>query len=75
MERLIGRKDAANLLGISAATLDSIRNRGLIAFIQYVENGRVYFTESGLKEYLARSLHRPSVAATGRNTYRNVHAV
>lgn len=75
MDRLIGRKDAAKTLGISVATLDAIRNKGLISFIQYVENGRVYFTESGLQEYLAKSLHRPLVTQTNRSTYRRARAI
>lgn len=31
---------------------------GLITYVQYVENGCVYFTEVGLQEYIARSTHR-----------------
>ena len=44
--------------GISLATLDMARADGLIAFVQYVENGCVYFTEAGLQEYIARCTHR-----------------
>lgn len=58
MEKLLTRKEAAALLGISLATLDSARACGQIAFVQYVENGCVYFTESGLREYISRSTHR-----------------
>ncbi len=58
MEKLIARKEAAKLLGISLATLDAARVTGLISYIQYVENGCVYFTEAGLQEYIARSTHR-----------------
>ena len=36
MEKLITRKEAAKLLGISLATLDEARNSGLISYIQYV---------------------------------------
>ena len=39
MEKLITRKEAAKLLGISLATLDEARNSGLISYIQYVPNG------------------------------------
>ena len=69
MEKLITRKDEARLLGSSLATLDAARLGGQIAFVQYVENGCVYFTESGLQEYIARSTHRvrvPAVSATSR---------
>lgn len=44
MEKLITRKEAAKLLGISLATLDEARNSGLISYIQYVPNGCVYIT-------------------------------
>lgn len=74
MERLIKRKDAAKILGISPATLDMARDRGLITFIQYVENGRVYFTENGLQEYLAKSTHIPVRAASAKYTYRNARS-
>ena len=56
MEKLITRKEAAKLLGISLATLDEARNSGLISYIQYVPNGCVYFTPAGLQEYIERNL-------------------
>ena len=49
MEKLISRKEAAKLLGISIATLDAARNSGLISYVQYVQNGCVYFTDAGLQ--------------------------
>ena len=36
MEKLISRKEAAKLLGISIATLDAARNSGLISYGQYI---------------------------------------
>ena len=36
MEKLITRKEAAKILGISLTTLDEARNSGLISYIQYV---------------------------------------
>ena len=45
MEKLFTRKEAAKILGISIATLDTARNNGLISYVQYVQNGCVYFTE------------------------------
>ena len=42
MEKLITRKEAAEILGISIATLDAARNNGLISYVQYVQNGCVY---------------------------------
>ena len=46
MEKLITRKEAAEILGISIATLDAARNNGLISYVQYVQNGCVYFTQN-----------------------------
>ena len=48
MDKMYTRKDAANLLGISLATLDAARIGGLISYVQYVENGCVFFTETSL---------------------------
>lgn len=58
MEKLITRKEAADLLGISIATLDAARNNGLISYVQYVENGCVYFTDTALQEYIAKCTRR-----------------
>ena len=54
MEKLISRKEAAKLLGISLTTLDEARNNGLISYVQYVPNGCVYFTDANLQEYIAK---------------------
>ena len=71
MEKLITRKEAAKILGISLATLDEARNSGLISYIQYVPNGCVYFTHTSLQEYIAKSTHRAKPIER-RSTYRNV---
>ena len=55
MDKLITRKEAASILGISVKTLDA---DGLISYVQYVENGCVYFTEVGIQEYIAKCTHR-----------------
>lgn len=39
MEKLITRKEAAKILGISIATLDVARNNSLISYVQYCEGG------------------------------------
>ncbi len=72
MEKLLTRKEAARLLGISIDTLDAARTNGQISFVQYVENGCVYFTEQSLQEFIARSTHRakPREINTG-TTFRN----
>lgn len=71
MEKLITRREAAKLLGISISTLDEARNNGLISYIQYVPNGCVYFTDTGLQEYIAKCTHRAKPMGK-RTTYRNV---
>ena len=58
MEKLYTRKEAAVLLGISLATLDTARTNGAISFVQYVPNGCVYFTSEALQEYVAKCTHR-----------------
>lgn len=73
MERLLTRKEAAHLLGISITTLDAARSSGLISYVQYVENGCVYFTEAGLQEYIAKSTHRAKPMER-RSTYRTPKA-
>ena len=69
MEKLITRKEAAEILGISIATLDAARNNGLISYVQYVQNGCVYFTAAGLQEYIAKCTHRAKPAEKNA-TYR-----
>lgn len=69
MDKLITRKEAAQFLGISIATLDAARSNGLISYVQYVENGSVYFTEAGLQEYIAKATHRAKPMEK-RSTYR-----
>lgn len=71
MEKLITRKEAAKLLGISLATLDEARSSGLISYIQYVPNGCVYFTSAGLQEYISKCTHRAKPVEK-KETYRNV---
>lgn len=58
MEKLLTRREAAKALGISIYTLDTARENGQIAYIQYVENGSVYFSEAGIQEYIARNTHK-----------------
>ena len=58
MDKLITRKEAASILGISVKTLDAVRTDGLISYVQYVENGCVYFTEVGIQKYIAKCTHR-----------------
>ena len=50
-------------------TLDAARNNGLISYVQYVQNGCVYFTSAGLQEYIAKCTHRAKPAEKNA-TYR-----
>ena len=65
MEKLFTRKEAAKILGISIATLDTARNNGLISYVQYVQNGCVYFTDASLQEYYKGQGVLHSVDGTG----------
>ena len=65
MEKLLSRREAASILGISLSSLDNARADGTIAYVQYVENGCVYFTEASLQEYVARSTIRARPVSHG----------
>mgnify|MGYP002706042220 CR=1 FL=1 len=68
MEKLITRKEAAKILGISIATLDAARQNGLISYVQYVPN----FTDAALQEYVAKCTKRAK-PADNNLTYRKQH--
>ena len=70
MQNLISRKDAARILGISIKTLDQARLNGTIAYVQFVENGCVYFTETAIEEYIAKCTRRAKTAESSRSTDR-----
>ena len=74
MEKLITRKEAAEILGISIASLDAARNSGQISYVQYVQNGCVYFTNAAIQEYIAKCTYRAKPAETSA-TYRKPRAV
>lgn len=75
MEKLISRKEAAKLLGISIATLDAARNSGLISYVQYVQNGCVYFTDAGLQEYICKMHPSCKMPVEKSATYRKLRSV
>ena len=58
MEKVIYKERSGQNPGISIATLDTARNNGLISYVQYVQNGCVYFTDASLQEYIAKFTHR-----------------
>ncbi len=58
MDKLITRKEAASILGISVKTLDAGRTDGFILYVQYVENVCVYFTEVGISGVHCKCTHR-----------------
>ena len=43
---------------------------GLIAYVQFVENGCVYFTETAIDEYIAKCTRRAKPSEPARSTYR-----
>ena len=43
-----------------------------ISYVQYVQNGCVYFTSAGLQEYIAKCTHRAKPAEKNA-TYRKPH--
>ena len=65
---------SVNNLGISIATPDAARNNGLISYVQYVQNGCVYFISAGLQEYIAKCTHRAKPAEKNA-TYRKPRRV
>lgn len=69
MEKLYTRKEAAEILGIGLSALDAARSSGAIAYIQYKQNGCVYFTDASLQEFIARNTHRATPMSTS-TTYR-----
>ena len=58
VDKLIKRKEAAEMLGISLDTLDHAEMYYPQSALSLRANGCVYFTEVGLQEYIARSTHR-----------------
>ena len=57
MEKLLTRKETAEYLGISLTQLDEARKQKRISYVQYVQNGSVYFASQALEEYVARATH------------------
>lgn len=75
MSTLLTRKEAAERLGITVATLDAERSSGHLAYIQRKPGGKVWITEEAITDYLTRATHpvRPQVRMT-RDTYRKRRA-
>ena len=57
MDQLVTRKEAAKMLGISVATLDSVRSSGELSYIQYVKNGKVFFTITDIQKFISKNTH------------------
>lgn len=78
MKNYMTKKEAAEYLGVGVSVLDQAKNTGMIAYVQYTENGRVYFTEEALKEFIERSTHPAKTPEQVRhlthNTYRKVRS-
>lgn len=70
MSELLTRREAAERLGISEDTLDRLRKRGQIAYVQPIPMGKVWITTEAIAEYLARVTHPARPAAPAGETYR-----
>lgn len=70
MNKLLTRQEAAQMLGITVSTLDIIRRSGNIEYIQYTDNGRVFFTEYGLQQFINKSTHQAISRSASSPTYR-----
>lgn len=69
--KIVYPEGSCRTAGISITTLDAARNSGLIAYVQYVPNGCVFFTSASLQEYVAKCTHRAKPVEK-KTTYRNV---
>lgn len=58
MKKLLTRKEAAVLIGVSLMTLDAMRSSGQLAYIQRKPGGKVWITEEAIEECLARATHQ-----------------
>lgn len=74
MSKLLTRKQAAEILGISLNTLDAERMSGRLAYIQRKPGGKVWITEAALEEYLARGTHQARPERSVQGTYRKQRA-
>ena len=74
MNKLLTRKEAAEILGISLTTLDLERTSGRLAYIQRKPGGKVWITEAALEEYLARGTHQTRPERVVQGTYRKQRA-
>lgn len=57
MDQLVTRKEAAQILGVSVATLDIARSNGNLPYVQYVKNGKVFLKVIELQKYLDKNTH------------------
>lgn len=69
--KLMTRKEAAAMLGISLPTLDQERSTGRLAYIQRKPNSKVWITDEAIAEYLARATHqaRPELKTMKRRRW------
>ena len=59
---------------VVAAIRGQEQDDGLISYVQYVQNGCVYFTSAGLQEYIAKCTHRAKPVEKSA-TYRKLRSV
>lgn len=50
--------------------MSEARLNGTIAYVQFVENGCVYFTETAIEEYIAKCTRRAKPTEPSRSTYK-----
>jgi predicted site-specific integrase-resolvase len=56
MPQIYKSKQAAEIIGVSTATLLTLKKQGKIAFIQ-LSKGRVGYSDTDLKTYLSQNRH------------------
>lgn len=73
--KLLTRKEAAVMLGVSLPTLDADRADGHLSYIQRRPGGKVWIPEDAISEYLERMTHKAKpVINLGKATYRKRRA-
>ena len=70
MSKMLTRKEAAKRLDVSLETLDDLRRRGLLAYVQHCPGGKVWVSEDAILECIARSTHKAAPVNPPVNTYR-----
>lgn len=70
MAKMMTRQEAADVLGISVVTIDRLRKKGQLGYIQRIPNGKVWISTEAVAEYIARITHPAMPERENRQTYR-----